>query len=60
MKKQEYQKPAMRVVLLQHQQHLLQASVTEVNGGDTGIGFGGGSSGGARSRSDNGWFDDEE
>ena len=58
----------MRVVLLQHQQHLLAGSgtnVTGVDGGDTGIGFGGGgdgteSGGGpARARSFDIWEDEE-
>ena len=52
-------KPAMRVVMLQHQQTLLAGSdVTDVNSGDAGIGFGGGSDGGARARQYNGGFDD--
>ena len=34
MKKQDYQKPEMRTVLLQHQTHLLAGSITNVNGGD--------------------------
>ena len=59
MKKQTYQKPAMQVVLLQHQQTLLAGSVDSVNSGDTGIGFGGGDSGPARARSNGGidWDD---
>ena len=51
MKKQTYQKPEMRVVMLQHQQTLLAGSVDSVNSGGTGIGFGGGGSGPARARS---------
>ena len=58
MNKKDYQKPAMRVVLLQHQQHLLAGSdVTNVNSGDTGIGYGGGGSGPARARQFNGGID---
>jgi len=57
MKKQTYQKPAMQVVLLQHQQTLLAGSVDSVNSGDTGIGFGGGGSGPARARQFNGGID---
>ena len=48
MKKQDYQKPEMRVVLLQHHAHLLAGSITDVDGGDSGIDYGGGSSGGGR------------
>ena len=58
MKKQTYQKPAMKVVKLQHTQTLLAGSgVTDVNSGDTGIGFGGGGNGGARARQYNGGID---
>ena len=57
MKKQTYQKPEMRVVLLQHQQTLLAGSVDSVNSGDTGIGFGGGGNGPARARQYNGGID---
>ena len=60
--KKNYQKPDMRAVKILHQQHLLAGSgeVADVDSGDTGIGFGGGSSGGAKARGDSGWFDDEE
>jgi len=46
MNKKDYQQPALRVVKLQ-QQHslLLETSITTINGGDTGIGFGGGGTG---------------
>lgn len=57
MKKNIYQKPEMRVVLLQHQQTLLAGSVDSVNSGDTGITIGGGSSGPARARQFNGGID---
>lgn len=57
MIKNIYQKPAMQVVLLQHQQTLLAGSVDSVNSGDTGIGFGGGGSGPARARQFNGGID---
>jgi hypothetical protein len=62
MKKQTYQKPAMRVVMLQHQQTLLAGSVDSVNSGDTGIGFGGGGNGPGRARSNGGidWDDWDE
>ena len=40
MIKKEYMKPTMKVVLLQHRTHLLQASpVRSVDAGDTGIGI---------------------
>ena len=63
MKKQTYQKPAMQVVMLQHQQTLLAGSVDSVQSGGTGIGYGGGSgSGYARARSNGGidWDDWDE
>ena len=43
----------MQVVKIQHQQNLLVGSITGVDSGDAGIGYGGGSSGGARARSFN-------
>ena len=63
VKKKDYQKPAMRVVKIQQQAHLLYGSeVKSVSSSDdTGIGYGGGgdgtSSGGgpARSRSFGDW-----
>ena len=62
MKKQTYQKPAMQVVLLQHQQTLLAGSVDSVNSGGTGIVIGGAGSGHARARSNGGidWDDWDE
>ena len=48
MKKKDYQQPEMRVVKIQHQYQLLANSVTDVDSGDTGIGFGGGGSSGGR------------
>jgi hypothetical protein len=62
MNKKHYQKPAMRVVMLQHQQTLLAGSVDSVNSGDTGIGFGGGGNGPGRARSNGGidWDDWDE
>ena len=56
--KKNYQKPAMRVVKIQHQQHLLQASVNNVNSSSIGIGFGGGSSVSGRARQNNDDWDD--
>ena len=49
MKKKIYQRPAVRAVQVQHQWALLQSSpVTHISSGDTGIGYGGGCSDGAR------------
>ena len=61
MKKQKYQKPTMNVVKIQHSQ-MLCASITGVEGGDTGITGGGPGSGPARSRSNGGidWDDWDE
>jgi len=56
MNKKDYQKPAMRVVRIQHQQ-IICTSVTSVSSGDTGLGFGGGGSGPARTRQHGGWDD---
>ena len=58
MKKNDYLKPEIQVELLQHEQDLLQASVTGVDGGDAGIEYGGGGNGGARARQYNGGWDD--
>ena len=58
MTKKYYQKPTMDVVKIQHQAHLLAGSVTGVDGGDTGIGFGGGGSGPAHARSHGGDWDE--
>lgn len=53
-----YQKPAMRVVNLQHRSCILSGSVGSV-GGNTEIRYGGASKGVARSRGRGGWDDDE-
>lgn len=53
-----YQKPAMRVVNLQHRSCILSGSVESV-GGNTEIRYGGASKGVARSRGRGGWDDDE-
>ena len=59
MNKKDYEKPAMRVVKIQQQAHLLAGSeVKSVSTGDTSITFGGGGNGGARSRSFGGFDDD--
>ena len=50
MIKKDYQKPTMNVVLLQHRTMLLSGSITDVNSGDTGIGYDGPGSGPARAR----------
>ena len=58
--KRNYQSPVLRVVVLQHNRQLLAgSSVTSVNAGDTGIIYGGGGSGPARSREDDGYDWDE-
>ena len=61
--KKNYMKPALRVVRIQQKCQILSGSVTSVESsvesGDTGIGYGGGSSGPARARSNGGidWDD---
>ena len=59
MIKKDYQKPTMNVVLLQHRMMLLSGSITDVNSGDTGIGYDGPGSGPARARQHGGidWDD---
>ena len=59
--KKEYQKPAMRIERIEHAQ-MLCGSITEVESGDTGIGYGGGGSGPARARQHGGieWDDWDE
>ena len=57
--KKNYQKPAMRIVTVQHHQ-MLCASVDGVNSSGTGIGFGGGSHGSAKSPSFGDWDDWDE
>ena len=52
MKKKAYMKPTMRVVKMQHQGIICTSDpVRSVDGGDTGIDYGGGGSGPARARS---------
>ena len=56
--KKQYQQPAMKVVKMQHQGFVCTSDpVRSVNGGDTGIGYGGGGSGPvrARARGFSGW-----
>lgn len=57
MKKNEYLKPEMWVVNIQHQHQLLAGSITDVNGGDTGIGIIGGGSDPACARILDDWVD---
>jgi len=60
MNKKEYEKPAMRVVKIAMTSIICTSgNVTDVDGGDTGIGFGGGGSGPAHARSFGGWDDEE-
>ena len=59
MNKKVYQHPAMRVLRIQHQCHILSGSVTGTEGP---FGYGGGNSGPARVRSRGEWdeeWDDE-
>ena len=61
--KKIYMKPDMKVVKLQHQGIICTSDpVGSVDGGDTGIGYGGGSSGSARARQHGGidWDDWDE
>ena len=57
--KKNYMKPALRVVRIQQKCKILSGSVTSVQSGDTGIGYGGPGSGPARARSNGGidWDD---
>ena len=60
MNKKDYQKPAMRVVKIAMTSIICTSgNVTDVDGGDTGIGYGGGGSGPAHARSFGGWDDEE-
>lgn len=57
--KKEYIKPDMRVVRIEHQQIICTSDlVSNVNSGDTGIGYGGGGSGPNRARQHSVWDDD--
>lgn len=59
MKKQPYQPPTLRIVRLAPTAGLLV--INSINGGDTGIGYGGGGSGPAFARQENSeWGDDWE
>ena len=60
MNKKEYQKPTMNVVKIQQAQMLCTSGVDSVNGGDPGIGFGGGSGEVGRARSFGGFDDWDE
>ena len=56
----EYMKPAMRVVKLQHQCHILSGSPVNSIGGNAELDYGGGGSGSARARSHGVWNDEED
>ena len=59
MMKQDYIKPATRVVKLQHQSMVcVSPYVTNVNSGDAGLNYEGGGSGPARARQHSVWDDD--
>lgn len=49
----------MKVATMKYQSPLLTGSVTDVDGGDTGIGYGGGGSGPARSPQHRSLWDDD-
>jgi hypothetical protein len=53
----EYITPAMRVVRIQQQCHILSGSINDLNT-NAGLNYGNGGSGTARSRSNDGWDDD--
>ena len=53
--KKNYMKPAMRVVQIQQKECILDASLDT----NVGLNYGGGGSGTARSRSSDGWDDDD-
>ena len=54
MNKKEYEKPAMRVVKIAMTSIICTSgNVTDVDGGDTGIGYGGGGTGPARTNQNN-------
>ena len=57
--KKNYMKPALRVVRIQQKCQILSGSITDVNSGDTGIGYDGPGSGPARARQHGGidWDD---
>lgn len=57
--KKAYQKPVIHAMCIQHQQIICTSSqVSNVTSDDTGIGYGGGGSVSARSRSFSVWDDD--
>ena len=60
MNKKVYNKPEMKIVLLQHKCQILSGSpVTGING-NANLRYGQGNSGTARSRSSEDWDDEEE
>lgn len=56
--KRNYQQPILNVVHLQHQNHLLDATVTNFKN-NASLNYGGGNSGEGRSRGFGGWDDEE-
>ena len=57
--KKEYQKPALRIVHIEHQQIICGSdAVTKVESGDAGIGYGGGGNGPNRARQHSVWDED--
>lgn len=56
----EYTNPAMRVVRIQHQCHILSGSPVNSISGNANLDYGGGGSGSARARSNDGIDWDEE
>jgi len=58
MNKKEYQKPALQVVTIDIRHQLLNASLTGTTN-NVNMTYGGGGSGEARSRSLDGWDDEE-
>jgi len=55
--KKDYKQPTLRIVRIQHQCHILAGSVTGT-GGNSGMGYGGGSTGDGRVRESDNWDDD--
>lgn len=58
MKKKVYEIPSMKVVEIAMTSMICESLVTSIDGGDTGLGFGGGGDEDAQSRSFGGWGDE--
>lgn len=58
MNKKAYIKPTWRVVRIQHQYHILAGSDFGGTDGNSGMGYGGGSTGDGRVRESDNWDDD--